>query len=223
MAGWHHQLNGHEFEQALGVGDGQGGLGAAVHWVTKSRTRVSDWTEATLQDVRGPTCHQQALEGELGGYKHLGSTSSAEPHADPVLSGLRMMRVEVGSWVLSPDSSEGRLGAFGGHVRCFQTKTDWPWRLVKSGPHQFLFSNSRDSPQHQESSWGGGRVVSGRPLTRRRKLEAPGWTDVGLVLTQKQVQKQARRKPGPGKVAALWSDHFCCPPLGWQHARPVSC
>ena len=26
MAGWHHQLNGHEFEQAPGVGDGQGGL-----------------------------------------------------------------------------------------------------------------------------------------------------------------------------------------------------
>ena len=26
MAGWHHQLNGYEFEQALGVGDGQGGL-----------------------------------------------------------------------------------------------------------------------------------------------------------------------------------------------------
>ena len=26
MVGWHHQLNGHEFEQALGVGDGQGGL-----------------------------------------------------------------------------------------------------------------------------------------------------------------------------------------------------
>ena len=26
MVGWHHQLNGHEFEQAPGVGDGQGGL-----------------------------------------------------------------------------------------------------------------------------------------------------------------------------------------------------
>ena len=24
MAGWHHRLNGHEFEQAPGVGDGQG-------------------------------------------------------------------------------------------------------------------------------------------------------------------------------------------------------
>ena len=26
MVGWHHELNGHEFEQALGDGDGQGGL-----------------------------------------------------------------------------------------------------------------------------------------------------------------------------------------------------
>ena len=26
MVGWHHQLEGHEFDQALGVGDGQGSL-----------------------------------------------------------------------------------------------------------------------------------------------------------------------------------------------------
>ena len=26
MVGWHHGLDGHEFEQALGVGDEQGGL-----------------------------------------------------------------------------------------------------------------------------------------------------------------------------------------------------
>ena len=26
MVGWYHRLYGHEFEQALGVGDGQGGL-----------------------------------------------------------------------------------------------------------------------------------------------------------------------------------------------------
>ena len=26
MVGWHHRLNGHEFEQALGVGDGQGSM-----------------------------------------------------------------------------------------------------------------------------------------------------------------------------------------------------
>ena len=41
MAGCHHQLNGHEFERTLGVSDGQGGL-AAIHGVTKSRTRLSD-------------------------------------------------------------------------------------------------------------------------------------------------------------------------------------
>ena len=35
---WHHQLDGHEFEQALGVGEGQGSLHAAVHGVAKSQT-----------------------------------------------------------------------------------------------------------------------------------------------------------------------------------------
>ena len=45
MVGWHHQLNGHEFEQALGIGDGQGSRCAAVHGVTKSRTWLSNWTE----------------------------------------------------------------------------------------------------------------------------------------------------------------------------------
>ena len=43
--GWHHQLNGHEFEQAPGVGDGQGSLADAVHEVAKSQTRLSNWTK----------------------------------------------------------------------------------------------------------------------------------------------------------------------------------
>ena len=42
MVGWHHRLSEHEFEQALGVGDEQGSLCAAVHGVAKSRTRLSD-------------------------------------------------------------------------------------------------------------------------------------------------------------------------------------
>ena len=32
MIGWHHPLNGHEFEQALAVGDGQGGLACCRPW-----------------------------------------------------------------------------------------------------------------------------------------------------------------------------------------------
>ena len=42
MFGWHHQLNGHEFEQTPGVDDGQGGLVCCSPWVTKSQTRLSD-------------------------------------------------------------------------------------------------------------------------------------------------------------------------------------
>ena len=45
MVGWHHQLNGHEFEQAPGVRDGQEAWRAVVHRVTKSQTRLSYWTE----------------------------------------------------------------------------------------------------------------------------------------------------------------------------------
>jgi len=37
MVGWYHQLNGHEFEQALGVGDGQGGLVCCSPWGRKDR------------------------------------------------------------------------------------------------------------------------------------------------------------------------------------------
>ena len=32
MVGWHHQLNVHEFEQVLGVGDGQGSLACCSPW-----------------------------------------------------------------------------------------------------------------------------------------------------------------------------------------------
>ena len=45
MVGWHHWPNGHEFEQALGVGDEQGSLAYCNSWGRKSRTRLSDWTE----------------------------------------------------------------------------------------------------------------------------------------------------------------------------------
>ena len=38
MVGWHHQLNGHEVRQVAGDGEGQGGLGAVIHRVTKSQT-----------------------------------------------------------------------------------------------------------------------------------------------------------------------------------------
>ena len=32
MVGWYHRFDGHEFEQALGVGDGQGSLESCSPW-----------------------------------------------------------------------------------------------------------------------------------------------------------------------------------------------
>ena len=40
MVGWHHRLNGHEFEQALGVGAGQGSLVCCSPWGRRVR---HDW------------------------------------------------------------------------------------------------------------------------------------------------------------------------------------
>ena len=40
MAEWHHLLDGHKFEQALGIGDNREAWSAAVHGVAKS-----DWIE----------------------------------------------------------------------------------------------------------------------------------------------------------------------------------
>ena len=44
MVGWHHGLDGHEFEQAPGVGDGQGSLACCSLWGGKE----SDTTERLL-------------------------------------------------------------------------------------------------------------------------------------------------------------------------------
>ena len=44
MIGWHHQLNGHEFEQTLGNNEGWEAWRGAVHGVAKSQTPLSNQT-----------------------------------------------------------------------------------------------------------------------------------------------------------------------------------
>ena len=68
MVGWHHRLNGHEFEQAPGVGDGQGGLACCSPWghrvghgwatelteqMRKQRHRVVRWVCKVTQQGSG--------------------------------------------------------------------------------------------------------------------------------------------------------------------------
>ena len=57
MAGWHHRLDGCEFEWTPGVSDGHWGLVCYVsHAVTKSQTLLSDWTELNWAFMYGFLC-----------------------------------------------------------------------------------------------------------------------------------------------------------------------
>ena len=50
MVGWHHRLDGHEFEQAPGVGDGQGSLVCCCPWGCKESDMIKllNWTEEKI-------------------------------------------------------------------------------------------------------------------------------------------------------------------------------
>ena len=47
MVGWYHWLDGHEFEQAPGVGDGQGGLACCSPWVSRKESDTTEWLNET--------------------------------------------------------------------------------------------------------------------------------------------------------------------------------
>ena len=55
MAGWHHRLDGHEFEQVLRVGDGHGSLACCSPWGLKQ----SDTTE-WLNNKKSPEMDRRA-------------------------------------------------------------------------------------------------------------------------------------------------------------------
>ena len=68
MVGWHHRLNGYEFEQVLGAGDGQGGLVCCSPWgctesdtteVTRSSNSMS--TESVMPSNHPILCHPLLL------------------------------------------------------------------------------------------------------------------------------------------------------------------
>ena len=76
IVGWHQQLDGHEFEQAPGVGDREAWC-AAVHGVTKSWTLLSNWTDWLTDDLtamNSPTLSSWSIlpyAFQAGSYKCL--------------------------------------------------------------------------------------------------------------------------------------------------------
>ena len=53
MAGWHHQLDGHEFGWTPEAGDGQGGLACCDSWGRKESdtTEWLDWNELNWTEI----------------------------------------------------------------------------------------------------------------------------------------------------------------------------
>ena len=75
MIGWHHWLDGHEFEYALGVGEGQGSLACCSHGVAKSwdTTEWLNWTENQKSEISVLQLAYLLLVWDLTFMKHYGS------------------------------------------------------------------------------------------------------------------------------------------------------
>ena len=64
MVGWHHQLNGHEFEQAPGVGDGQGSMESFSPWSRKEldmTERLPSFSGSPVGVGKEAAAHRTAL------------------------------------------------------------------------------------------------------------------------------------------------------------------
>ena len=57
MVGWHHQLDGHEFEQARGVGNGQGSLACCSPWGHKE-SDMNERLNLTETDLYVAICYK---------------------------------------------------------------------------------------------------------------------------------------------------------------------
>ena len=68
MVGWHHQLDGHEFEQPPGVGEGQGSLVCRSPWGHKesSTTKWLNWTEYSIVYMDHIFFIHPPVDGHLG-------------------------------------------------------------------------------------------------------------------------------------------------------------
>ena len=66
MVGWHHQLDGHEFEQAPGVGDRQGSLACCSPWDCKQ----SDTTQQ-LNNSTGKTQQRRMFSVAINRQKQI--------------------------------------------------------------------------------------------------------------------------------------------------------
>ena len=89
MVGWHHWLNGHEFEQALGDGNEQGSLVCWNPWGRKDLRWLSDWTTTKI----------------LIGKSHLSHKWTGKSSFSPIMFILMSSRMHSRNVFFLPNSS----------------------------------------------------------------------------------------------------------------------
>ena len=121
VVGWHHHLNGHEFEQALGDGEGQGSLVCFSLWGHKE-SDMTEWLENKLANV------EQQGELGIGSYFHWSLwRQSPHPH---LLWGI--------SW--------GCLMAMDSKVKSWERSKAKREIICMISPLQYLRKNTTHSP-----------------------------------------------------------------------------
>ena len=98
MVGWHHRLNKREFEQALGVGDGQGSLACCSPWGHKESdmTEQLNWTKlkdkvnvlksmSFLPQKKTQTCNLSSFYFKNNSSKHVSLFPTRTNHQLPFL------------------------------------------------------------------------------------------------------------------------------------------
>ena len=136
MVGWHHRLDGHEFEWTPGAGNGPG----AIHGVTTGQTRLSSWTELNWQSLPcgwyliDKLCvHECSIMSRLSDPMDC-SLSSASVRG--------ILQARIREWVAIPFSRGPSRLSDGTHISCIAGGffTNEPPRNVCIGWLKFIFN-----------------------------------------------------------------------------------
>ena len=102
MVGWHHWLHGHESEQALGVGDGQGGLACCSPWGRKESDMTEPLNWKGMWEPRSSMAHASHI-------MRLSTQSWADPQP-PAFQASRWHLLSLCSWAVSGVVTTSSLG-----------------------------------------------------------------------------------------------------------------
>ena len=133
VVGWHHWLNGHEFEQTPGVGDGQGSLVCYNPWSCRVRHDLLtelNWTEYTdAKKLLYPKRHKLSVFHLSSKIRKWKSPSCVQLFVTPVLG---ILQARLLDWVAIPFSRGYSQPRDQTHVSCTAGRFFTSWATRKA-------------------------------------------------------------------------------------------